>query len=109
MHVSFLNIANFSDCFHKISEGTPWYQTYANNSYLYIDSIKFMVSAMHRGQHNYDKPKKILWFSILVIEIGKINDRTFIYDLYRWFQTVDEASDIVFRGYHIAGDLDIRE
>ena len=31
------------------------------------------------------------------------------YDLYRGFQTVDEASAIVFRGYHKAGDLDIRE
>ena len=30
-------------------------QTYAINSYLYIDSIEFVVFAMHRGQHNYDK------------------------------------------------------
>ena len=35
----------------------PAHQTYANTSYPSVDTIKFVVSAMHRGQHNYDNPK----------------------------------------------------
>ena len=41
----------------KEKRGLAELQTYAITSYPSVDSIKFVVSAMHRGQHNYDNPK----------------------------------------------------